>query len=77
MLSIIMINSFFNELFNDLVRGVDPAIKGIIALASFAIALYCFAKGFKVKDKGGLPFKVGHMLLGLVFLGVSLIYTFN
>ena len=75
MLSIIMINSFFYNLLNDLVRGVDPAIKGLIAFASFAAALYCFAKGLKVKDKGGLPVKIGYFCIGLLFLGVCAIYT--
>ena len=75
MFSIIMMNSFFNNLLNKLVREVDPALKGFISIVSFAIALYCFAKCLKVKDKGGLPFKVGQLLMGLVFVGVALVYT--
>ena len=75
MLPIIMLNNFFNNLFNTLVRGVDEFWKGVLAFGFFALALYLLAKGFKVKDKGGSPFKVGYIVMAILCIGVTIIYT--
>lgn len=76
MASIILFNSFFNNIFNSLVRNVDPVLKGILAFAFFAIGLYLLAKSFIVKYKGGSPVKLGHFILGVLFIGLSMVYTF-
>ena len=76
MASIIQFNNFFNNIFNTLVRNVDPVIKHILAFAFFALGLYLLAKSFIVKYKGGSPVKLGHFLLGVVFIGISMVYTF-
>ncbi len=64
----------FNTLFNNLVRGVDPLLKGLIAIALYTIAIYIFAKSIIKKDSG-VGFKIGYVLISVLCLALAIVYT--
>lgn len=65
----------FNTLFNTLVRGVDPFLKGVIAIALYTLAVYIFAKSIIKKDSRGPGFKIGYVLISIFCLALAIVYT--
>lgn len=75
MSSIIMFCNTFNTLFNDIVRNVDPFLKGMIAISLYTIAVYIFAKSIIKKDSIGPGFKIGYVLISIFCLAIAIVYT--
>jgi len=71
----VMVLGFFNTLFNDLVRNVDPVIKGLIALVCFGLGFWLFAKCIIVKMKSNVPFKIGYLILSILCFTIGIVYS--